>query len=202
MSRFVNKSSASEVMRLEVLKKVSIPMYFYNIIVPQMGNYYSEYGVDFDTRITVCCPLHDEDTPSCRYYPETESFYCFGCGKGGNVIYLHKYFASRMNGIEVSLDDSIVFLYNYFIKGKETEAIVKGQVIEKEKLNTDYDIIKLNMYRVNLEQSMTFDKHLDINVKQQLWKELDDIDCLVSLDMIKASEAEQYLKKKVREIIK
>jgi hypothetical protein len=107
-----------------------------------------------------------------------------------------------MNGIEVSLDDSIVFLYNYFIKGKETEAIVKGQVIEKEKLNTDYDIIKLNMYRVNLEQSMTFDKHLDINVKQQLWKELDDIDCLVSLDMIKAREAEQYLKKKVREIIK
>ena len=35
----------------------------------------------------VCsCPFHSERTPSCHIYTETQSFYCFGCGAGGDVI--------------------------------------------------------------------------------------------------------------------
>ncbi|MDE6657287.1 MAG: DNA primase, partial [Oscillospiraceae bacterium] len=33
-----------------------------------------------------CCPFHAEKTPSCTIYPETHSFYCFGCGESGDVI--------------------------------------------------------------------------------------------------------------------
>ncbi len=32
------------------------------------------------------CPFHNEKTPSFTVYPETESYYCFGCGAGGEVI--------------------------------------------------------------------------------------------------------------------
>lgn len=35
---------------------------------------------------TCLCPFHSEKTPSCTVYPETSSFYCFGCGAGGDVI--------------------------------------------------------------------------------------------------------------------
>ncbi|MBQ4465883.1 MAG: DNA primase [Oscillospiraceae bacterium] len=33
-----------------------------------------------------CCPFHSEKTPSCTIYPESQSFYCFGCGVGGDAI--------------------------------------------------------------------------------------------------------------------
>lgn len=32
------------------------------------------------------CPFHSEKTPSFTIYPENGSFYCFGCGVGGDVI--------------------------------------------------------------------------------------------------------------------
>lgn len=35
----------------------------------------------------VCsCPFHSEKTPSCTIFTDTQSFYCFGCGAGGDVI--------------------------------------------------------------------------------------------------------------------
>lgn len=38
-------------------------------------------------RNSVClCPFHSEKSPSCTVYHESESFYCFGCGAGGDVI--------------------------------------------------------------------------------------------------------------------
>ena len=32
------------------------------------------------------CPFHNEKSPSFNVYPENNSFYCFGCGAGGDVI--------------------------------------------------------------------------------------------------------------------
>lgn len=32
------------------------------------------------------CILHDDSSPSLALYEDTNSWYCFGCGEGGDVI--------------------------------------------------------------------------------------------------------------------
>ena len=72
------------------------------------------------------CPFHSEKTPSFNIYPENGSFYCFGCGAGGDVItfvmkienldYMEavKFLAQRagMSMPEDSVDDSMSKLRN------------------------------------------------------------------------------------------
>ena len=42
------------------------------------------------------CPFHSEKTPSCTVFVARQSFYCFGCGAGGDVISLVR----RAEGLE------------------------------------------------------------------------------------------------------
>ncbi|MCM8784249.1 MAG: CHC2 zinc finger domain-containing protein [Candidatus Omnitrophica bacterium] len=35
---------------------------------------------------TALCPFHPEKHPSFYIYPETNSFYCYGCNQGGDVV--------------------------------------------------------------------------------------------------------------------
>lgn len=37
-------------------------------------------------RATGLCPFHKEDTPSFTIYEDSNSYYCFGCNEGGDVI--------------------------------------------------------------------------------------------------------------------
>ena len=45
---------------------------------------------------TGLCPFHNEKTPSFHIYPETQSFYCFGCGAGCDVIS----FVKKINNLD------------------------------------------------------------------------------------------------------
>lgn len=38
------------------------------------------------SRYVACCPFHNEKTPSFTVFTDTSSYYCFGCGAGGDVI--------------------------------------------------------------------------------------------------------------------
>lgn len=44
------------------------------------------------------CPIHDDSTASFRYFEDTDTFYCYGCMHGGNVIVLHRFILKREIG--------------------------------------------------------------------------------------------------------
>lgn len=47
-------------------------------------------GVELDRSGKCRCPLHNERTASFRLYEGNNSFYCYGCGQGGDVIKLYQ----------------------------------------------------------------------------------------------------------------
>lgn len=44
------------------------------------------YGYREDRRHLCLCPFHQDKHPSMRIYPNDKGFYCFSCGKGGDVV--------------------------------------------------------------------------------------------------------------------
>src|SRR5690554_315772 len=46
----------------------------------------SHYGITPDKNNHIKCPFHQDDKPSCKIYPETGTFHCFGCGATGDQI--------------------------------------------------------------------------------------------------------------------
>lgn len=80
------------------------------------------------------CPFHSEKTPSFTVFPATESYYCFGCGAGGDVIT----FTMQTEGLEypeavealasaagVPLEED-----TFRREGKQAPAVRKDRLIE------------------------------------------------------------------------
>ena len=73
---------------------MTIPEYFRKYINPD---------IDLDKTPKICCPFHEEDTPSFSYSAERGVWRCFGaCHCGGDVYDLHrknKHFKTRQEAI-------------------------------------------------------------------------------------------------------
>jgi DNA primase len=57
---------------------------------------------------SLCCPFHDDKTPSCIISPKSNLFNCFGCGTGGSVIdwVMKTQGVSFRHAVEILRDDS------------------------------------------------------------------------------------------------
>lgn len=49
----------------------------------------SSAKVSTNNREMFLCPIHNEKTPSFIWYKDSNSWYCFGCNKGGSIIDLY-----------------------------------------------------------------------------------------------------------------
>lgn len=185
--------------------KVGIPDYVKDVVMQEMPWYFNDYTVDFDLKLYIKCPIHGEDTPSFRYYPESNTFYCFGCGAGGDVINLHKAFYKSLSDRDVGTEEAVTFLKNRFIdKLRDKNSVnLQNKIVPKGKIeNTGKDLLKLERYYRELDSTLKIDTSLSDNTKNKIFDIIDNGLSLVESDKISALEAIAYIKRNYSEIIK
>ena len=134
------------------------------------------------TSFKACCPFHHEKTPSFTIYPkgyrtkfgiqDYESFYCFGCDAGGDIIRFYE----LLN--KVSREEAIIQLeHEYGFTSNADEELIFLQ--EEMKRIKKRSVKLLTFAEVNLIISITCRKYLEFVKKyyiQEYMKEKRNID--------------------------
>lgn len=64
------------------------------------------YGFNIQRGNFICCPFHNEKTPSLKLYDGDRGYYCFGCGEHGSVIdFTMRYFGLDFQSAISKLND-------------------------------------------------------------------------------------------------
>lgn len=110
MKVFINKEDLANVKRLRSLKAIikgvdngTISLDCAKQVAIQDIHDFGKVRT-FGKRIKALCPFHNEKTPSFYIFTDTNSFHCFGCNAGGDVIK----FVQKLHGL--SFKDAIQFL--------------------------------------------------------------------------------------------
>lgn len=89
------------------------------------------------------CPFHSEKTPSFTVYPESGSFYCFGCGVGGDVF--------SFTGLVENLD---------YIESVKLLAERSGVALPDSGYDDSMQRLKNRIYDINRETARFFHNYL------------------------------------------
>ena len=89
------------------------------------------------------CPFHSEKTPSFTVYPENGSFYCFGCGVGGDVI--------TFTGLIENLD---------YIESIKLLAEKSNITLPQDGYDSTFQNVKNTVYSINLETAKFYHNYL------------------------------------------
>ncbi len=89
------------------------------------------------------CPFHNEKTPSFTVYPESDSFYCYGCGKGGDIFTFTK--------LIENLD---------YLEAVKLLADRSGIHIEESQYDSSMQKLKKTVLEINRESAKFFHQHL------------------------------------------
>ena len=89
------------------------------------------------------CPFHSEKTPSFTVYPENGSFYCFGCGVGGDVV--------TFTGLIENLD---------YIESVKLLAEKSGVTLPQDGYDDSMQRLKNRIYDINRETAKFFHSYL------------------------------------------
>ena len=92
------------------------------------------------------CPFHSEKTPSFTVYPADNSFYCFGCGAGGDAI---TFIRKREN---LDYPDAVEFLAN-----RAGITIVRD---DRDKLRQTPKFDRARMFSMNVDAAKYFNRCL------------------------------------------
>ena len=92
------------------------------------------------------CPFHSEKTPSFTVYPADNSFYCFGCGAGGDAI---TFIRKREN---LDYPDAVEFLAN-----RAGITIIRD---DNDRLRQAPKFERARMFKMNVDAAKYFNRCL------------------------------------------
>jgi len=192
--------------RAEIIKrKILVEDYVYDIIVPNERDYYSLHNPNFEVDHRFLCPVHDEDTPSARVFPESNSWSCFGCKAGGSTIDLHMLYQEKRSGEKPTLHETLKFLEDYFISGhKDTKQHPKMRTkTDAEKLNSNLDLAKVNKKLTLLETILQANNSsIRMEVQKEIYDKLDRVYTLLNKDLILVEDVNIIIKEIYGEVEK
>ena len=93
------------------------------------------------------CPFHSEKTPSFTVYPQDNSFYCFGCGAGGDAI---SFIRKREN---LDYPDAVEFLAN-----RAGITIIRDERNDLRRGEPKFD--RARIFKMNVDAAKYFNKCL------------------------------------------
>ncbi len=121
------------------------------------------YGLQPNRKGFICCPFHNEKTPSFKVYKGNGGYHCFGCGEHGSVIdFVMRYF-------DLSFKEAIKKLNDDFNLGLPTgEKLGRRKQLdmakrsfkarqEREKKKAEYNQLKNNR-EIALDEWVKLDK--------------------------------------------
>ena len=89
------------------------------------------------------CPFHNEKTPSFTVYPETKSFYCFGCQASGDIIS----FTMRMENLD-------------YVEAVKTLAGRAGMPLPEEGFDDSMSKLRMRILSANREAAKFYNSQL------------------------------------------
>lgn len=88
----------------------------------------------------ICCPFHRDKRPSLKVYPQTNSFYCFGCGAGGDVISFVRLMENTTASEAAELINSVL---NLGLGGRKNSAELRRKIRQREQERAEkFEFIK------------------------------------------------------------
>lgn len=117
------------------------------------------YGYELNKKGFVCCPFHNEKTPSMKIFEK--DYHCFGCGEHGDVItFVQKLFNLSFQEALKKID--IDFGLNLY--GDKTFEELRKSHYQTKRLQAKREREKAEREQVNAEYWAAFDE----------WKRLED----------------------------
>ena len=115
-------------------------------------------GIKIDPHNRAICPFHKDTNPSLKFYPENNSFYCFGCNIGGSNIDL------VMKTQNKAFVEALTFIVDlYHLKDKKTQS-TPFKLNQKRRIKPEQSLISeenLSIYQCfnfihNIQSIWTF----------------------------------------------
>lgn len=135
----------------------------------------STYYAEPNKAHKICCPFHDEKTPSLHIYKKTNTFHCFGCQKSGDSVrFVSEYFnisafqAAQKINTDFGLNlrpPTETKSENPVSKPKERELTEHEKNLQIDEWALQQHDILLDYYRLLKEYSQETPKDNEINWK-------------------------------------